>query len=430
MRLARPGSRNGLRTPTPSRALTGARSRTASDRTTSQAAARPPIRLEHDFDYCAPCTRGADGRGLRNGGLLGAGAPSVMHVLKRWAALPHNARWAIGTAATLIVIVAIAWALIVPIADWLATHDVGQVPKAVRALRLQTTRDAARGRLLTLGAGVLAAGALWYTGRNFVVSRRTVELSLRTVQLAEQGQVTDRYTKAIEQLGTDKGLDVRIGGIYALERVAGDSPRDHPTMMEVLAAFVREHSREQWPPPADDEPEARASQHTTRPDVQAAITVIGRRTTAHDHGRINLSHVHLHGADLREAKLSGADLRSANLTSANLDRADLADADLEVAILAPADLADANLTRTDLGGARLAGAFFDGATLTDADLSGADLFNASFEGADLTRVNLDDANLTAAIWPSTAEVPEGWQRDTDSGRLKRPESNSGDAAAE
>jgi hypothetical protein len=32
-------------------------------------------------------------------------------------------------------------------------------------LRLQTARDAARGRLLTLGAGVLAAGALWFTAR-------------------------------------------------------------------------------------------------------------------------------------------------------------------------------------------------------------------------------------------------------------------------
>ncbi len=55
--------------------------------------------------------------------------------------------------------------------------------------------------------------------------------------------MTDRYTKATEQLGSDK-LDVRIGGIYALERIARDSARDHPAVMEVLAAFIREHSRE------------------------------------------------------------------------------------------------------------------------------------------------------------------------------------------
>ena len=60
--------------------------------------------------------------------------------------------------------------------------------------------------------------------------------------------MTDRYTKAIEQLGSDK-LDVRIGGIYALERIARDSPRDHPTVMEVLSAFIRDHSHDPWPPP-------------------------------------------------------------------------------------------------------------------------------------------------------------------------------------
>jgi hypothetical protein len=51
--------------------------------------------------------------------------------------------------------------------------------------------------------------------------------------------VTARYTKAIEQLGSDR-LDVRVGGIYALECIAHDSPRDHLAVLEVLAAFIRE----------------------------------------------------------------------------------------------------------------------------------------------------------------------------------------------
>jgi hypothetical protein len=46
--------------------------------------------------------------------------------------------------------------------------------------------------------------------------------------------VTARCTKAIEQLGSGR-LDVRIGGIYALERTAHDSPRDHLAVLEVLA---------------------------------------------------------------------------------------------------------------------------------------------------------------------------------------------------
>lgn len=125
----------------------------------------------------------------------------------------------------------IAWLLFVPVADWLARHDVGSIMGSLH----ETALDNARGRLLTLGAGLFAAGALWFTARNFTLSRRAY-------QLTEQGQVTDRYTRAIEQLGSQE-LDVRIGGIYARERVAFDSPRDHPTVMEVLCAFTRTLAR-------------------------------------------------------------------------------------------------------------------------------------------------------------------------------------------
>jgi hypothetical protein len=156
---------------------------------------------------------------------------------KRWAGLPRGLRWLIvGIAAVLAL--AILWALLVPGTDALANHDVGSVTGPLRALRLQTARDAARGRLLTLGAGLFAAGALIFTASNYRLARRTLEVT-------EQGQVTDRYTRAIEQLGST-AVDVRIGGIYALERIARDSKVDHPVVMEVLTAFIREHSPEQW----------------------------------------------------------------------------------------------------------------------------------------------------------------------------------------
>jgi hypothetical protein len=154
------------------------------------------------------------------------------------AAQLRQRRWQVirglaGVAAVALAAV-IVWALLVPGTDWLARHDIGSSKGSLAA-----ARDAARGRLLTLGAGLLAAGALLFTGRTFNLSRRTFELT-------EQGQVTDRYTKAIDQLGSDK-LDVRIGGIYGLERIARDSAKDHPAVMEVLTAFIRDHSPEPWP---------------------------------------------------------------------------------------------------------------------------------------------------------------------------------------
>jgi hypothetical protein len=163
--------------------------------------------------------------------------------------------------------------------------------------------------------------------------------------------------------------EVRVGAIYALERTATRSADDHPVVMSVLAAFVREHS------------------HPAQPDVQAALTVIGRRASDRDREPIDLTgadlaRLRLPGADLAGARLARARFRAADLHGAALGGADLTGADLALADLTGADLAGANLTAADLTGARLAGAYLVGATLTRATLAGADLAGALFLHSD------------------------------------------------
>ena len=306
-----------------------------------------------------------------------------------------------------------------PLADWLARQDVGSAGGPLH----ETAVDNARGRLLTLGAGLVAVAALVFTALNFSLLRRNSEQAdqwqRRTHELTEQGQVTDRYTKAIEQLCSDK-LDVRIGGIYALERIARDSARDHPAVMEVLAAFIREHSREPWPLPGPDGalpkrfpeisdgelPDSAEPDRWPRPDVQAALTVVGRRVAERDARPIDLSRADLAGADLAAANLRGANLDGADLARGWLTSADLAGAVLLYAKLNSAMLSCADLTKASLGGADLTGAFFN-----DADLAGANLRNthlaygslisahlagADLGGADLTWAQLSGADLTGA----------------------------------
>jgi hypothetical protein len=273
---------------------------------------------------------------------------------------------------------AVAFVLIWPVTDLIAAHDVGSVAAAQRQAQLQSAHEAVRTQLLTLGAGLFAAGALVFTARNSVFAQRTV-------QIAAEGQVTDRYTRAIEQLGSQE-LDVRIGGIYALERVARDSARDHPTIIEVLSAFIRVHSHEQWPPVGAD---GATPVQTTRPDVQAALTVIGRRNPERD-------------------------LQPCDLTSANAPGANLTAACLSNAFLVHASLHTANLHSAKLRGAFLMDADISMAWLTDADLSGADLNNADLTGAILT-----GADLSGARWPAASDVPRGWSRDETSGKLHR-----------
>jgi Pentapeptide repeats (8 copies) len=275
-------------------------------------------------------------------------SPNVVPVMKRWAASQRRLRWTPGGIAA-----------------------GGLAPAAARAY--------GRGRLLALGAGLLATGALVFVARSFARYRA--------------GQVTGRYIQAQEQLGCAE-LDVRIGGISALERVARDSPSHHPAAMEMLAAFIRERSGQHWPPPG---PGGRARERSPRTDVQAAITVVGRRLAERDLGPVDLA-----GADLAGADLTGADLTGAVLAHAVLARADLL----------AAKLVRADLSSADLGGARLTGANLDGADLTGADLTDADL-----AGAVLSRAVFTGADLTGALWPAGGPIPPGWQRHPGSGQL-------------
>jgi Pentapeptide repeats (8 copies) len=319
---------------------------------------------------------------------------NVLPVLKPWATWPRGIRWLAGGIVAVIVALASAWLLFMPAADWLARQDAGSASGAL----LQPARDAARGQLLALGAGLFAAGALIFTARNVTLARRAFEL-------IEQGQVTDRYTRAVEQLGSDK-LDVRVGGIYALERVARHSARDQPMVMEVLAAFIREHSREQWPP---SDRRGLQRKHSMRPDLQAAITVVGRRDVKHD---------------IQPVDLTAADLSYARLTGANLTAACLGFTDLSHAYLSGATFSGGNLL-----GANLRGAVIDGADFTGADLAGADL-TIALAGTSLPAATFDGANLTAVKWPEDGPVPDGWKRDTGSGRLVEARTDSGPRRAE
>jgi Pentapeptide repeats (8 copies) len=194
------------------------------------------------------------------------------------------------------------------------------------------------------GSVIVALAAFWASVRNTKkttdLTHRALELTEQGVKLTEQGQMTERYTRAIEQIGSDKSLPVRIGGIYALERVARDSARDHPTVMEVLAFFIREHSGKQW---QRAEAAVEPPERTICPDVQAAVTVIGRRDHENDRQPINLADAKLIRAYLTGAYLTRANLHHADLTYAVLDSADLTGADLNHAKLRDARLRDAKL---------------------------------------------------------------------------------------
>ncbi|MEU0195951.1 pentapeptide repeat-containing protein [Streptomyces afghaniensis] len=172
--------------------------------------------------------------------------------------------------------------------------------------------------------------------------------------LTREGQVTDRYNAAVTNIGEDSP-EVRLGGIYALQRIMEDSPRDQPSIVNVLSTYIRNHAKK--PKQALD-----ALKRQPASDVQAALTALGSRNPVHD----GTARVDLRGANLSGTNLSGAYLHGADLSDTNLIVANLSDADLSKANLSKANLSKANLSVANLSVAGLSGADLRGADLRDA----------------------------------------------------------------
>ncbi|MFE6742300.1 pentapeptide repeat-containing protein [Streptomyces tubercidicus] len=312
--------------------------------------------------------------------------------------------------------------------DWQALTQLAQ--RRIRARRADRRRRRGLIALIVVGALALVAGLPWLIWRGpyvldakyldskalangsaaLVTGLRTAAVALvaslgagiallytaRTYRLTRRGQITDRFTKALERLGSPE-IYVRIGGILALEQIVQDAPEQAATdAARVLGHFIRHRAPKAAPPPApgipDPAPAPGAGPLPDQPaaDVQTALTALTRaesRTHVDPRETLDLHGLHLAGADLTHADLTHANLTGATLTDANLTGATLTDANLHRATLTDANLYCATLTEANL----------TGATLTDAELIVATLTKANLAGAKLTKAHLVEATLTEAI---------------------------------
>jgi uncharacterized protein YjbI with pentapeptide repeats len=267
-------------------------------------------------------------------------------------------------------------------------------------------------------AGIFVAWQQLQTDRNQLTEQLT---------LTRQGQVADRFTRAVDQLSGSK-LEQRLGGIYGLEQIAKESPESGTRLAvtEVLSAYVRQHAprspKTSALRPPIEELRLRA------PDVQAIMTVLGRRITLATDPRLDLQNVDLHGVNLVGARLARADFTGAQLQGAEFSRAHLPDTYFSDAELNDAGFDDAQLQRAEFVNAQLRNASFNNAQLQDAALDhaemagtalseahaqgghfgharlqgaylgGAQLQGAIFVDAQLQKANLEGAQLLEAIF--------------------------------
>ena len=306
---------------------------------------------------------------------------------------------------TLVVAGVVALAVLAIGATWLVPRlqarrwkAAGLQPKEVAELE-----NSARGTLVQLLGGaalILTFVATW------IQIADTREASERTLDLARAQQESERFTRAVEQLASDK-LEVRLGGIYALGQSAQETPGRQAAVAELMMAYLKSRRPLRREDPrlvsvvqqnniAKNIPGVRTACESTVarpwPDTQAALGVlmgIPRR----ERGRFDLA-----GADLVGVQLPGADFRGVDLREASLADADLQNAHFE----------KTTLSRTDLRRACLRGAHLDGAVFAVANTVGADLRGAETNGMIAYGLAGAAAGLHGALTDDCEYIPKRW----------------------
>jgi hypothetical protein len=306
---------------------------------------------------------------------------------RRWAILPLS----VLPAACLVTLVVAA---IYVLPDRLVTRDVGTAAlEQLKPSELLKAKDDVRKTLLQGIGGLLFLATAFFTWRQLQISRGQLQIS-------RESQITEQFNKAIEHLGSEQ-VDVRLGGIYALERIASISERERGPIVEVLTAYVREHA----PTPAlRDDPPDPATLPAPKADVQAAMIVLARRVIDERHG----DDLDLSGVDLRRAYLASPKVMVARFRGVNLQEALLQASNLQAADLRSADMWQVDLRWSNLKSANLHHAYLREGDLREAELQGADLRETRLQGADLRGANLNGARLDGAQANQATRWPDGF----------------------
>ncbi len=291
----------------------------------------------------------------------------------------------------------------------------------------------------------------------------------RQTRTAEQGHITDRISAAVEQLGTEKtikengdektvpNIEVRIGGLLSLERIAQDSTRydqgrDHVRVMEIICAYVRENAPAngavdfplpEWDPLPEDATEEERETHERwrkarfgdkrsssnarewaqslkppREDIQTALNILKRRSAEQRKVEAHWPNAGpapegwvFDEADFKRLTNEPSEILFANgeirLFEQELTlwanrirrykgyRLDLRNTNLQGADLSKAVFSGARLNGVRMEAANLYQARLEGATLRAAHMEGANFLQAKMGGADLHMARMEGASLKA-----------------------------------
>ncbi|WP_321339698.1 pentapeptide repeat-containing protein [uncultured Cohaesibacter sp.] len=284
---------------------------------------------------------------------------------------------------------------------WVIFNDVANAEASVWREFSEIARNLG---LLLLGVIGLPL-AIW---RSVVASSqaktaiRQSEHTAKQIELLQQGQLADRFTKAAAML-SDKMLPVREASIYALREIATADPEGYYfSVQDLLCSYMRHASNERNREASDQDYIEECPS-----DIATTLRSFSQMRTKENLEREKKRHW---APNLQEINISGfsGDAQGINFTNANLIRANLSDANLDQAIICNAramgtNMSGANLRRaivcdTRLFSANLARANFALSTLTKVGFFKADCREATFRGAKIERCSFTKSNICEATF--------------------------------
>jgi len=302
--------------------------------------------------------------------------------------------------------------------------------------RVELENEARKTIAQILGGAAVLAG-VFFTAQQLFIAQDAQ-------RIAEEAQITERFTRATDQLGSDE-LEIRIGGIYAFERIAKNSNEDLPPIVSILTTFIRENA-----PRKETEEEYPSKQLYSDPsglivpsvpsDIDAAVQSLVSLSAESDNGigldlhgaslegvafglvnsRANYNPTFLLNTNLQYASLIGVSMLKADFTDSNLRGVNIGNADLSGANFQSAHLSNANIGGVALANnaiVNLRDANFQEANLYEADLVNVDLRGANFQGTKMKRAILCGVDLQGA----KNLTQEQLNATEDGGRVRLPE---------
>jgi len=234
--------------------------------------------------------------------------------------------------------------------------------------------------------------------------------AFQRLQIAERGQVTERFSKAVEHIGDKENVSVRIGGLYALEKIALDSEKERATIQKVIASFIRR------PPYLDKSKTTISSNLNDCPDIHIAIKIFRDLNNSSDSypdlSNARLEYLDLSRLDLSKLNFTGASFKGSSLKYANLNKSNFVTSDFEKSDLSNVSVHSTNFMNTDFTKSILFQSTIKDCCLSfskfeEAEIESTSIRNSALSYCDFSKCSfgsndIDNCNLTGSIFPNDA----------------------------